>query len=180
MNQYIYEKNFKELLLDKTFPLEDWVINKVVPNSNILNRPDFRCEKLKLIIEFNGDRIDTYPGHYSSSQKIITDYNKTKRYENMGYKVINYPYFIQPSISVISNLFNIQTSFVQLYPHGFIDDKAKLPCDFCILGEERFLIEMNSLKFIENDIKDSLLNKIKEKGDWRLVVTEKIKNYFNL
>ena len=149
---FIYEKNFKELLLDKIFPNENWICNKIVPDSFIKNRPDFRSERLKLIIEFNGDRTDTFPGHYSSTKTILTDKKKKYVYEYMGYKVVEYPYFVQPNTAIIKLLFNVDYEFVQIYPHGFIDSKAKLPWDFCDLGVDRFINDLHYFYIIKEEI----------------------------
>jgi len=178
---FIYEKNFKELLLDKIYPNYDWITNRTVPNAKLGNcRPDFRCEELKIIIEFNGDRCDTYPGHYSSTKRIITDLNKKERFEEMEYKVIEYPYFVQPSTDVIKLLFGLDYHYNQIFPQGFIDEKAKLPADFCELGVNRFLKELEYFSVIKKEITNSLRKKINELGDYRLVVTGPVKEYLKL
>jgi very-short-patch-repair endonuclease len=51
--------------LKRIFPSETFIHDKVVPNSNTKTRPDYRCEKLKLIIEFDGDQ------HYRNVKKLV-------------------------------------------------------------------------------------------------------------
>ena len=179
--EFIYEKNFQKLLLDKLYPDNEWIHNKTVPNAKLGNcKPDFRCDELKIIIEFNGDRVDSFPSHYSSTKRIMTDIKKKIRYEKMGYKVIEYPYFVQPSTEVIKLLFGIDYVYEQIYPHGFIDEKAKLPADFCELGVKRFIKELDSFSIIKESIINSLKEKIEILGDYKLVVTEQLKEYLKL
>lgn len=102
----------------------DFIHNRKVPKSNIQNRPDFRSEELKLIVEFDGYK------HFNSSITQQRDVYKTSIYELMGYKVINIPYFIQLSSKSIKFFFDVEIDWEQEYPHGFISDKALLPSDF--------------------------------------------------
>jgi hypothetical protein len=85
---------------------------------------------------------------------------KDSEYSNMGYKIIRIPYFIQLSHSVVKYLFNKDINITQNYPHGFIDDAALLPCDFCELGINKFSNDLNNFEFIKNDILQSIKNKI--------------------
>lgn len=170
--KYLNEKNLGIFL--KKFYNKEFINNKRVPNSNILNRPDFRNDELKLIIEFNGFQ------HYINPEVIIRDKNKEKCYKNMGYKVINIPYFIQLSKKVIEFLFGEEIEYQQTYPHGFIDEKATLPSCFCELGIKRFLKDLELFNFCFEDIKKSLLEKIEEKGNFDLVIPESIRIIFNL
>lgn len=48
----------------------DIVHDKSVPNSNIRNRPDYRIEELKLLIEFDGYR------HFCNAKTILNDIKK--------------------------------------------------------------------------------------------------------
>lgn len=77
------------------FPnIDDWEHDKTVPNL-IVNgklsriRPDYRSEKLKTIIEFDG-----LP-HYQNPDVIKSDRKKDLIYKENGYKVVRVPYFIQ-------------------------------------------------------------------------------------
>lgn len=85
------------------FPeVDDWVHDTPI---GILNgkkrrlRPDYRSEKLKLIIEFDG------MPHYTSIGRILSDISNTADYEQAGYKVVRIPYFIQMTQEVVKNLF---------------------------------------------------------------------------
>lgn len=145
--------------LTKIFPNYEFIHNKHVPNSNIKNRPDYRCEELKLIIEFDGYM------HYNNAIKIKTEQYKNIIYENMGYSIIRIPYFIQLSSIVIHKLFNINYEYNQLYPHGFIDEKALLPADFCELGILKFIDDLNKFNYVYDDIINSLNQKLNAIGD---------------
>lgn len=77
-----------------------------------------------------------------------------------GYKVISIPYFIQLDSYTINILFDKNISIKSSYPHGFIDSKCILPCDFCYLGLKRFKQDICMFKKIERNIGKSLLDKI--------------------
>lgn len=68
-------------------------------------RPDFRCEELKIIIEFDGLQ------HYTNPENIRKDRNNQKIYESFGYRVIRIPYFIQLTKSVVKEMFGIDMPF---------------------------------------------------------------------
>lgn len=136
------EENFQEIVLDKIFPGQEWVHNKCFPQG-YRYRPDFRCEELKIIVEFNGYR------HYTQSQVILRDYEKKKVWEDAGYKVVHFPYWLQPDEETIAVLFNgigytPQPHYVDAH-QGFISDLPSdvLPADFCKLGVRRFNRELS-------------------------------------
>ncbi|WP_333698182.1 DUF559 domain-containing protein [Bacteroides congonensis] len=52
-------------------------------------RPDYRCEKLKLIIKFDGVQ------HYQKLEHIRNDYKNQRLCEEVDYKVMCIQYFIQ-------------------------------------------------------------------------------------
>lgn len=78
---------------------EDWVHDKTIPGLKKRIRPDYRCEKLKLIVEFDG-----LP-HYKNPDRIIADEQNDIIYQHLGYKVVRIPYFIQLTNDVIKKLF---------------------------------------------------------------------------
>jgi len=120
------------LFLTKLYPNNNFIHNKKVPNSNILNRPDFRCDELMIIVEFDGYQ------HFTIAKNITIDRMKDEVYSKMGYKIIRIPYFIQLSTTNIKYFFNLDYEYNQTYLNGFIDSKAILPADFCELGEILF------------------------------------------
>ena len=69
---------------------------------NYRSRPDYRSETLKLIIEFDGLQ------HYTKPDIIEKDIRLTKIYENLGYKVVRIPYFIQLSNNAVKKIFGIE------------------------------------------------------------------------
>lgn len=154
-SDYLTEKslgNYLQLLFNDTF-----IHNKVVPGSNSKCRPDYRNDVLMLIVEFNGYT------HYNSTKQIIRDYNITQTYIDLGYTVVDIPYFVQMSKDVTHILFNKYANILNYieystYPHGFIDIKAMLPCDFNILGIERFKNDLKRFEVISNEIKQSLMS----------------------
>jgi hypothetical protein len=88
------------------FPkVKDWIHDKSIGEINgekYRIRPDYRSEKLKMIIEFDGLQ------HYTKPDVIEKDIRNTKLYESAGYKVVRIPYFIQLSKKAVKTLFNIE------------------------------------------------------------------------
>lgn len=123
-----------------------------------LKRPDYRNDELKLIVEFDG------PQHYTSSSRIIADYERDKSYAEAGYKTVRIPYFIQLSKDVIKQCFGIESLIYGTYPHGFIGDAKTLvfPADFCELGVKRFLEDLKQFSCAKDGIITSLRDKIKK------------------
>ena len=77
----------------------DWIHDKPIEGIGRRIRPDYRCEKLKLIIEFDGVQ------HYQKPDRIKADLENQKVYIKNGYKVIRIPYFIQLSNNVVKLMF---------------------------------------------------------------------------
>ena len=80
-------------------PEDHWVHNKSIPDSGRRIRPDYRCEDLKLLIEFDGLQ------HYQQPDKIRKDRENQTFYESLGYKVVRIPYFIQLTNEVVKTMF---------------------------------------------------------------------------
>ncbi len=87
------------------FPnINDWIHDKTLGTVNGINyksRPDYRSETLKMIIEFDGLQ------HYTKPDIIEKDIRLTKIYEDLGYRVVRIPYFIQLSNNAIKKFFGI-------------------------------------------------------------------------
>lgn len=139
--EYLTEIKLKEILDSSTF---DFVYNKGLCKG-VRYRPDFRCDDLMLIVEFDGYQ------HYSRTQTQINDQYKEQLYKDNGYYCIRIPYFIQLTSEVYNRLFvangydlEIDTSLLINYPHGFHDPNAMMPSDFNLKGLDRFLLEMSS------------------------------------
>lgn len=159
--KYLTEKTLTDFL---SILSDDWIHNKTVPDSERKSRPDYRSEKLKVIVEFDGYQ------HYNSTARILADITNTEAYEKLGYRVIRIPYFIQLDQRTIKTLFGVDMDYTNGYPHGFISNTALLPCDFCELGLERFEKDLGVFSCVAEDIISSLKNKISEKEDIRLVL----------
>lgn len=124
--------------LGSIFPnIKDWEHDKVIPNSNKKYRPDYRSEKLKLIVEFDG-----LP-HYQNPDIIQLDNEKDIFYNNLGYKVVRIPYFIQLTNKAIKTLFSVdikEEMFNDNVPSLSID-KRNTPAYLCSVGIERMANE---------------------------------------
>jgi len=163
---YLTEQRLGDALKN-IFPNHIFIYNKSVPNSGLKHhRPDYRCEELQLIVEFDGSE------HYTNTQTIKNDQNKDLHYTQCGYKIVRIPYFIQLSEDVIKHLFGVSMKWEQKFPHGFIVDKGEvLPCDMCSLGIIRFIDDLKRFSYLRNDIIRSLQEKAKKKGgDWEQVL----------
>lgn len=96
---YLTEERLKDVL-EIVYPNYVFTRDKIVPNSGIRNRPDYRNEGLKLIVEFDGNT------HYTQTKTIINDEKKDRVYSDMGYRIIRIPYFVQASKDIIRLLFD--------------------------------------------------------------------------
>ena len=112
---------------------KDWIHDKRVPNCIKNTRPDYRSESLKLIIEFNG--LD----HYTKPNIILKDIEKEKMYKDMGYKVVQIPFFIQLTNQAVEKMFGVivkEQLFDGNVPSLLICDKCT-PAYLCPLGIKR-------------------------------------------
>jgi hypothetical protein len=161
--EYLTEKSLGEKLT-KIFSNQVFIHDEVVPDSGVRFRPDYRCDELHLIIEFDGDR------HYREAAVIVRDQKKDKIFSKMGYKVVRIPYFVQLTKDIIKFIFDVDYDFHEEYPHGFISKEAKLPADFCELGVKKFKEDLIRFQIIKGDIIESLKEKQKGLGVIELVV----------
>jgi len=161
--KYLTEESLS-IVLKELFPSEIFVHDTIVPLSNSKRRPDYRCDKLKIIIEFDGDQ------HYRSVKKIKSELAKDQIFQQIGYNVVRIPYFVQISQLTIEKLFSRHINFKQTFPHGFIDKKFIMPCDFCELGIKKFEMDLERFDYIKIEIIKSLKDKINELGDKELVI----------
>ncbi len=108
--------------LKAIFPeTDDWVHDKIIPDSGRRLRPDYRSESLKLIVEFDG-----FP-HYRQPDKIRSDEKNTEFYRELGYTVVRIPFFIQLTKKAIKTLFG-----VEINEEMFIEGIPSLgPLGFC-------------------------------------------------
>lgn len=145
-------------------PTDYWIHDKpmgYINDSYCRKRPDYRCDELKIIIEFDG-----LP-HFQNPDVIKKDYENTKFYENLGYKVIRIPYFIQLTNNVVKILFDVNVE-EQLFPDNissFSEYDRSLPSYCCISGIKRMakifklfpdqyninIKKLKSIKSIETD-----------------------------
>ena len=153
--------------LAEIFPDYEFIHDKAVPGAGISNRPDYRCEALKLIVEFDGYQ------HYCQVDVMYKDRQKDAIYAKMGYRIVRIPYFVQLTTDVVAHYFGATDVDMQVdFPQGFIADKGeKLPAEFCTLGIARFVDELQELQFIQDDIIRSLKAKVeKYEGDMARVL----------
>ncbi len=124
------------------FPGMEWIHdNKIeidgIPQEIKRKKPDYRCEALKLIIEFDG--ID----HYRYPEKIRNDKIAKELYEQIGYKVVRIPYFIQLSNKAVKELFGVDVEeklFDDKYASMGVKER-NTPANLCIEGIKRMAEE---------------------------------------
>ena len=124
------------------FPnVDDWVHDKAlgltVNNKVCRKRPDYRSEKLKMIVEFDGIQ------HYTMPDRIKNDVLSTKFYESLGYKVVRIPYFIQLTNKAVKYFFNVDVkeSLFNENIHSMDKNDRNTPAFLCGAGVLRMIEE---------------------------------------
>ncbi len=146
------------------FPKKEFIHDKTIPGLRFRLRPDYRCDELKLLVEFDGLQ------HYTSPQKIEDDVRKTKFYEESGYKVVRIPYFIQLTNEAVKTLFGVEVPeklFNARFPS--LSGRATPAC-LCPAGIERMAAEFArfpdqyviNVEFLESwDRTDNIVNGVR-------------------
>lgn len=115
----------------------------IVNDVRYRSRPDYRSEKLKLIVEFDGLQ------HYTKPDIIEKDIKTTELYKNFGYTVVRIPYFIQLSNNAVKTLFDVDASeelFDETIPSLGVNGQ-NTPAYLCPAGLNRMAEEF--MKFPE-------------------------------
>ena len=117
----------------------EWIHDKIIDGLGRRIRPDYRCERLKLIIEFDGFQ------HYQKPERIKADIENQKLYESCGYKVVRIPYFIQLSNDVVKQMFgrDVEELFNPSIPSLGIKGK-NTPAYCCPAGLKRMAKEFHN------------------------------------
>jgi very-short-patch-repair endonuclease len=161
--EYMTEKLLERFLKER---VDAAVIHdQSIPGISRGYRPDFRSEKHRLMVEYDG------PEHYRSAKKILEDEKRDKAFASVGYGIVRIPYFVQLTHVVIATLFgDIATDHGDFldFPHGFITTPW-MPADFCELGIIRFEADLERFSYIRQEILESLRRAIESCGDWRMV-----------
>jgi hypothetical protein len=161
---YLTEASLGHFLRDRIDP--EVIANRPVPGSGRRLQPDYRCDRLRLIVEFDGD------AHYRSTKTIIGDVERDSLFASLGYRVVRIPYFVQLTTPVIADLFRglarDYSDFLD-FPHGFIASTVVMPADFCELGLVRFENDLCRFSYIRDDILQSLRRALEKRGDWRVI-----------
>lgn len=151
--------------LSVIFPdVNDWVHDKAFgihkDGENHRIRPDYRSDRLKLVVEFDG-----LP-HYTNPENIIRDDNNTIIYQRNGYKVVRIPYFIQLTNEAVEKLFGVNVKeplFNVIYPSLGGTEMNHNPSCLCPEGlkrmakefenfPEQYEINIQSLKKMDNEL----------------------------
>lgn len=138
-------RNGLDEYLKVIFPqTNDWIHDKIIDDLpdgvKSRRRPDYRSKSLKLIVEFDGLQ------HYQDPDKVITDYGTSKFYEELGYKVVRIPYFIQLTNKVVKQLFDVDVTeplFDETIPSLGVKGK-NTPAYLCGAGVDRMAKEFHN------------------------------------
>lgn len=95
--EYLLEKSLGRFLRERLD--RDVVANRIVPGLARRFKPDYRSERHRVIVEFDGDE------HYRSVRKILGDVEREAVFAEAGYRVVCVPYFVQLTRPVITDLF---------------------------------------------------------------------------
>lgn len=157
----LYRTGLEEYL-EVIFPdTMDWIHDKqlgIINGKHYRQRPDYRSETLKLIVEFDG-----LP-HYKDPEIIFKDEENNHLYESLGYKVVRIPYFILLSNEAVKTLFGVEIEeplFDETKPSLGISGK-NTPAFLCPLGIYRMAkefikfptqlkVNLDYLKFIASE-----------------------------
>lgn len=140
--------------LEKLFPNNIFVHNKYlkINDAYVLNslkqkiRPDYICEELKLIIEFDGDSGKN--GHYTDPFVILKDNENYKTLTELGYKIIRIPFYVQLNKDVIKYFFDLNYDgmlYDTVNDHGFMHPLCVLPSQFCEHGIDKLVYDLHNL-----------------------------------
>lgn len=170
MKEYLNEKNLGQML-EYLYPDSIWIHNETIPgditemrsNINKLKnfkrrrfRPDYRNEKDSIIVEFDGIT------HYQSSVAYWNDIERKIYYNELGYELIQIPYFVQPTKEILKLYFGIDIdSDLTEKLNGFnvINNKSNrnLPSSFSEDGIRRFINEFKEFDdIVQNEIMSTL------------------------
>lgn len=112
-----------------------------------LYAPDFRNDDLGIIIEIDGAG-GRFCSHYCDPYECFKNSMGTELFEQLGYKVVRIPMYIQLDAKMIKYYFGLDYT-EKLYPaadcHGFLHPDITLPAAFCEAGIERFRREMDTI-----------------------------------
>lgn len=159
--EYIFPGD--DIVYDSSIPKEIWS-DRCDKYSNVevkyeRFRPDARIESLGVVIEFNG------PDHYRVPSVMLQDANKEVICKQLGYKVVQIPYFVQLNPETVKYYFDVEITDGCDLPSGFYSTSGKdidlnpyMPACFCSMGWNRFTYELKQLPEITRyEIINSLL-----------------------
>ena len=135
--------------LERIFPNNVFIHNKYmkINNEYVINRmgskirPDYMCEELKMVVEFDGEPW-MGGGHYTDPNVALKDLENKAILEDLGYKVIRIPFYVQLDNDAIEYYFGVKYTgdplYDMYYDHGFIFPECKTPAYFCMEGLKKF------------------------------------------
>lgn len=107
------------------------------------------------VVEFDGD------AHYWNSLKIKVDAEKDVVAEELGYRVVRIPYWVQLTSETLVYYFGLEKAIKQDFPHGFIATKI-FPASYSELGVERFSRELEGLP---NEPRKAVVRSLRDRAE---------------
>lgn len=107
------------------------------------------------VVEFDGD------AHYWNSLKVKVDIEKDEVADNLHYRVVRFPYWVQLTTETLAHYFGLSAEIEQDFPHGFIVTKI-FPASFSELGISRFQRELSSLP---QDVNESVITSLRDRAE---------------
>ncbi|OZG58457.1 hypothetical protein BTIS_0826 [Bifidobacterium tissieri] len=147
--------------LEMIFPGDEFVYDKSIPADIQRDhgattvrryRPDARCEKRKLIVEFDG-----LP-HYQELHSIFNDRERDTWARDLGYKVVRIPYWLPLNVEDIDFLFGVHVPEGCPLKFGLFDNPNRdygigiSPASFCEQGALRFAREFEQLPAVTQEM----------------------------
>lgn len=133
LSGWLSQFNLK-IIMDHLFGEDDLICNKMLPGTRYI--PDFVVKSHKIIVEYDG------PRHYTQHRTCMDDIKKDNIFNELGYKVMRIPYFIQPRKEDFERItgadIDKSKKYSISYVSGFVHPECVLPADYCESGLERF------------------------------------------
>ena len=145
------EKILGRFLLERIS--KDFIHNRRVPGARGGWRAPWRSERLQMIVCWDDWK------HYCKAKVISEDMKADGEWNRLGYMIVRIPYFVQLDSRIVEYLFagftQDLTSF-NICQQGFVLPGLIYPADFCEMGLNRFVFDLDRFGLIRGEIERSL------------------------
>lgn len=149
----------------------EWIHDKTTGlmwnGKKLCTKPDYRCvhDGMHLIVEFDGVQ------HYERPDVISKDLRTTEIYEQLGFRVVRIPYFIQLTNRAVKTLFGIKVNeklfdvkYASLGAAGRGSPASICPAGFMRMAleflrhREQYKVNLNALRNANDEFMTSVSN----------------------